>query len=40
VVLAVLVDVGRFGESIEAASGSTDAAPLTTLEQIEAMSAV
>ena len=39
-VLAVLVDVGRFGKSIEAALGSTDAAPLTTLKQMEAMSAV
>ena len=40
VVLVVLVDVGRFGKSIEAALGSTDAAPLTTLKQMEAMSAV
>jgi hypothetical protein len=38
--LAVLVDVGRFEKSIEAALGSIDAAPLMTLEQMEAMSAV
>jgi hypothetical protein len=40
VVLAGPVDVGRFGKSIEAALGSTDAAPLMTLEQMEAISVV
>ena len=40
VVLASPVDVGRFGKSIEAALGSTDAAPLMTLEQMEAISVV
>jgi hypothetical protein len=40
VVLAAPVDVGRFGKSVEAALGSTDAAPLTTLEQMEAISVI
>jgi hypothetical protein len=36
----VMVDVGRSVKSVEAALGSTEAAPLMTREQIEAMSPV